>query len=308
MKKLLPHALLALCPLSLISAEPESLEQLASGDDLDLFSTLNAAQVRGIGSFGMDFKNSTGGIDDTTFEAGSFLSKPIDLVAGYSLLAYLNYEVHFLRPDGVTPGIPLEDEDLHEIDLSMFIYNMSSRSPWITGAWINPSIASDFDSISSDDFFLDVAGFAGYRFSDTFVLGAGVAALNVTGDTSVYPGLGVMWQPCDDVFALLYGANFRVVWEVNDSWRLGIEARPNGGIWNIDTTAGSRNIDFSSYRIGLTSSHRLTEKLWLFYGAGVTTGNTLNITNTNGSDLFKNQLDDLDGGYYGFLALNVKAW
>ncbi|WP_193211021.1 DUF6268 family outer membrane beta-barrel protein [Luteolibacter marinus] len=306
MKKLITLTVAALHPLLLSANEPDPV--LPPSEGLDFMSALNAAQVRAIGSFGMDFDNSVGGIDDTTFEAGSFLSKPIDLFAGYDFLAYFNYEAHFLRPDGTLPGIPLQDEDLHEIDLSMFIYKMTQDSPWITGAWINPSLATDFDSVSGDDFFLDVAGFAGYRFSETFLFGAGVGALNVTGDTAVYPGFGFVWNPCDEILAVLYGANFRVGWEPVSSWRLGFEVRPNGGIWNIDTAAGSRNIDFTSFRVGLTSSHRLTDRLWFSYGGGVTTGNTLNITNTRGSNLYQNQLDDLDSGYYGFLALDLKAW
>jgi hypothetical protein len=48
--------------------------------------------------------------------------------------------------------------------------------------------------------------------------------------------------------------------------------------------------------------------MWLTYGGGVTVGNALNITSTDGSDLYKNRLDDLDTGFYGFLSLSLKAW
>jgi hypothetical protein len=185
---------------------------------------------------------------------------------------------------------------------------MESGSPWITGALISPSLATDFDSISGDDFFLDLAVAAGYRFSGDLIVGAGVGALNVTGDTAVYPGIGFLWNPSADTHVALFGPNLRAGWDLTDSWKLGFEVRPNGGIWNIDTTAGSRNIDFDSFRVGLSSSHRLTDKLWITYGGGMTVANALNITNTDGSDLYKNVLDDLDEGFYGFVSLNLKEW
>ena len=85
-------------------------------------------------------------------------------------------------------------------------------------------------------------------------------------------------------------------------------AAARAGAGSGQASGGSRNIDFGSFRVGLGSSHRLTKKLWLSYGGGMTVGNSLNITNTDGSDLYKNTLDDLDEGYYGFVSLSLKAW
>lgn len=302
---------LAACqPLVLAAGTTSSGEAdaLSGAQGFDIISRVNVARAEFMGSFGMEFDNSRAEVDDYAFQVSSFLSQPIDLFAGYSLVPMFQYEANFLRPDGVPAGIPLEDEDLHEIELSLFLYKMETGSPWITGAWINPSLSTDFQSVSGDDFFLDLAVAGGYRVTDTLILGAGVGALNLTGDTAVYPGIGFFWQPSEDLFFTLFGPNFRAGWDLSDSWRLGFEVRPNGGIWNIDTTAGSRNIDFSSFRIGVNSSHRLTENLWLSYGGGMTAGNALNITSTDGSDLFKNTLDDLDEGFYGFISLGLKSW
>jgi hypothetical protein len=301
---------LAACqPLLLSAASPApEADALTSPDGLGIFEGMNVAKAEFTGSFGMEFDNSPAEVDDYAFQFSSFLAQPVELFAGYSLLPYFQYEANFLRPDGVPLGIPLGDEDLHEIELSLFIYKMETGSPWISGAWINPSLATDFESVSGDDFFLDLAVAAGYRVTDTLVLGAGIGALNLTGDTAVYPGIGFFWQPTEDLYATLYGPNFRAGWDATDSWKLGFEVRPNGGIWNIDTAAGTRNIDFSSFRVGISSSHRLTEKLWLTYGGGMTVGNSLNITNTDGSDLYKNTLDDLDEGFYGFVSLGIKSW
>jgi hypothetical protein len=299
---------------ALILSSPLAPGATAEGDGftppsgLNFFTGMNVARVDAIASSGMSFDNSPAEIENFTFEVGAILSRPVECFAGYSMLPFFRYEANFLRPDGVPAGIPLGDEDLHEIDFSLFLYKMEAGSRWLSGAWINPSLATDFESLSGDDFFLDLAGGAGYRVSDQLIVGAGIGALNLTGDTAVYPGIGFLWSPREDLFVAFYGPNFRAGWEATDAWRLGFEVRPNGGIWNIDSAGGSRNIDFSSFRVGLGSSHRLTEKMWLTYGGGVTVGNALNITSTDGSDLYKNRLDDLDTGFYGFLSLSLKAW
>jgi hypothetical protein len=275
---------------------------------LNFFTKMNAASARYTGSFGMEFDNSGAELDNQSFQLDAFLSQPVKLFGGYSMLPLFGYEANFLRPEGVPLGVPLGDEDLHEIQLSMFLFKMDSGSRWITGAWLNPSLATDFQSVSADDFFLDVAAAAGYQVNDSLIVGAGIGALNLTGDTAVYPGIGFFWSPSDDLSLSLYGPIFRATWEATDSWNLGFEVAPNGGIWNIDTAAGSRNIDYTSFRVGLGSSHRLTENLWLSYGGGITVGNSLNITNTEGSDLFKNTLDDIDQGFFGFVSLNLRSW
>lgn len=300
--------LAAFHPVLLSAAEEPAPVPVPIPSSLDFFTKMSAATTKFTGSFGMDFDNSGAELENYAFQFDAFLSKPIDLFGGYTMLPLFEYEANFLRPDGVPLGIPLGDEDLHEIGLSMFFFKMDSGSKWITGAWLNPSISTDFESVSGDDFFLDAAAAVGYQVSDCLILGAGVGALNLTGDTSVYPGIGFFWSPTQDLSVSLYGPNFRAGWDVTDSWKLGFEVGPNGGIWNIDTAGGSRNIDYTSFRVGLGSSHRLTENLWFSYGGGVTVGNSLNITNTDGSELFKNTLDDMDEGVYGFVSLNLKSW
>lgn len=306
MSRYLAAALLLSSPLCHGSTTEDG--GIAPAKRIDFFTGMNVARFEAITSAGMSFDNSNAEIEHSAFETGLVLSRPFEWLGGYSMLPFLRYEATFLRPEGVPAGIPLADEDLHEIDLSLFLFKKEAGSRWLSGAWINPSLASDFQSLSGDDFFLDLAGGAGYRFSDQLVVGAGVAALNLTGDTAVFPGIGFFWTPREDLFVALYGPKFRAGWELTDAWRLGFEVRPNGGIWNIDSAAGSRNIDFRSFRLGLGSSHRIHEKIWLTYGGGITAGNALNITNNDGSRLYSNTLDDLDSGFYGFLSLGINAW
>ena len=297
-----------LAPLG--AGEPDLVSPVApppvTGFDLTKF--LNAAEATYVGSFGMDFDNSAGGLDAHAFQASAFLSKPIDLFAGWELIPQISYEAMLLATDGPAPSLLVGDEDLHEIELSLFLLNMDDRTPWIYGAWVNPALATDFQGMGGDDFFLDAAGAVGYRFSDRFIGGIGFGALNLTGDAAFYPGAGFFWQPDDATFVALYGPNFRATRDVTAKWRVGIEIRPNGGIWNTDTALGSMNIDYSNFRAGLTSSHHLAGDLWFSYGGGMTFGGSLNVTTPDGSKIFQNQLDDLESGFYGFVGLDLKSW
>ena len=269
---------------------------------------LDATRVGVIASSGMNFENSPADLADLSFELSANLAEPFPIFAGYTAQAAFRYETHMLRTSGLPSGIPLHDKDLHEIDLSLALYQMPRGTRWFSGAWINPSLATDFDGLSSDDLFLDLAIGAGYRVLDQLSIGTGVMASNLTGDASIYPGLALFWKPADDLKVILYGPNLRCSWDLTDSWCLGFEIRPNGGTWNIDSPDGSRNLHFRSFRSGLHSSHRLSEEIWLTYGAGITNGNKLEIQTTGGSEVFANQLGGLDSGLYGFFAIGLKSW
>ena len=273
----------------------------------DLTQLFSAAEVKYVGSFDMDFENSVGDLDAQAFQASAFLSKPLHF-GDWQFIPQFSYEAMLMSTSGPVPSFILRDEDLHEIEFSLFFIRMKDTSPWVYGAWINPALATDFQGISGDDFFLDAAGAVGYQVNDHLLIGGGAGALNITGDTTFVAGPGFAWQPNDKTLVALYGPNFRAIYDVTPKWRVGFEVRPNGGIWNIDTALGSANIDYNNYRAGLTSSHNLTGDLWLSYGAGMTFGGEINVTTTDGSKVFQNQLDDLESGFYGFVGLELKSW
>lgn len=274
----------------------------------DFSRIFQAAEVKWVGSFDMDFKNSVGDLEAQAFQISAFLSQPVSFGSGWSFIPQFAYEAMLLSTNGPIPSLLVGDQDLHEIELSLYFLRFTSDSPWAYGAWINPSLATDFQGVDENDFFLDAAAGVGYRFSDRLLAGVGVAATNLTGATFWYPGIGFIWQPSDSTTVALYGANFIATHDVTPGWKVGVEVRPNGGIWNVDTALGSMNIDYANFRAGLTSSHQLTGSLWLNYGAGVTFGGTFNGTTPDGSKIVQNQLDDLESGFYGFVGLNLKTW
>lgn len=253
---------------------------------------------------GMDLGSGKGDMDVTSFEARSFLSKPISPAEGLTILPMAEYRLTGLNFDGAPA--PFDDAELHSLSLSTFAISMREGSPWIYGGWARAEIASDFQHIDGDDFTFDLAGGAGYRFNEAFTLGFGAAVINLNGDAAVYPGIGFDWIVNDQLRAGLYGPTFAVAYSLDEDWLFTFRGDSGGGVWNVTGDDGeSRSIDFSSYRIGLYASRRLTGQLWLTAGGGMTVGNELDYTRTSGREI---EGLDPDEGLFGLISLRLKAW
>ncbi|WP_265594805.1 DUF6268 family outer membrane beta-barrel protein [Haloferula sp. BvORR071] len=268
----------------------------------------DAFRVSGYGAFNMEFDKSLGELDVWQVELHTFLSKPINFGPDLTFLPTFRYEGTFLRYDGTLPGFPLKDEDLHSIELPLYLIHTTPSSPWICGAYLRPALATDFDHIDSDDIFVDAAIGAGYKFSDSFYLGAGLAIEDAFGNEELIPGLAFLWSPTPDLTFQLLGPVFDAVWNATPDWRVGVDIRAAGGAWNIDDNNISRTIDFSSYRAGVHVHRRLVDTWWLEGGAGITFANEMNLKTPNGLGLNEAVLGDLDEGIYGYLAVRKEVW
>lgn len=270
-------------------------------------SFFEAFRVSGYGNFGMEFDNGLGELDAYQVELQSFLSKPITF-GDFSLLPTFRYEGTFLRYDETPAFFPVGDEELHSLELPFYLLHMRQGSPWIFGAWIQPSLSTDFQDVDDDDIFLDLAVGAGYKFNERLYVGVGVAGLDLFGNDSLIPGAGFIWMPTDDINVRLIGATFVAEWEASENWKFGIDVRSAGGVWNIDDANGSRTLDFSSYRAGLHAQRRIVDTWWVEGGAGFTFANEIDLRTPDGLGLFENALGDLDEGIYGYVAVKKTVW
>ncbi len=297
--------LAAFCTVT-YAAEDVASEEIASEESpLFLFDSF---RVSAYGNFGMDFDRSPGELDAWQAEAQTFLSKPVSLGGDFSLLPTFRYEGTFLRYDGTLPGFPVGDEDLHSLELPIWLLHSSKESPWIYGAWVKPSLSTDFDHIDSDDIFVDVAVGAGYKFSDEFYLGGGVALFDAFGDPSLIPGPAFLWAPREDLRFQLLGPAFTATWDATTNWRFSFDVRSAGGVWNIDDNNQSRTLDFSSYRAGLHVHRRICDTWWVEGGTGITFGNEIELKTPDGLGLNETVLGDLDEGVFGYLAVKKEVW
>ncbi|TAG10879.1 MAG: hypothetical protein EAZ42_02345 [Verrucomicrobia bacterium] len=279
-----------------------SLGQLSAQEELP---NIDVIQARFNLTGERDFKDTAGSMDYSNINIMSVISKPINITETTFILPLAQYDLTMLSVDGA-PTSPIGDEDLHSFSLMAGIVNMEKGSPWIFGGFARAEISSDFQHINGDDFTFDLAAGAGYKFSDQFTLGFGVAAINLNGDAMIFPGINFDWKISEDFRAGLYGPNLIVSYEPCDDWSLSLRGRPSGGYWNITDDMGeSRNIDLASYQVGLFGSHRLVDKLFLQAGVGVTLGDELSLQNSDQDDLWS---EDMDGALFGEISLVVRAW
>ena len=291
-----------------------SIGTLAASGQSSAVAKLTASEIPGFdaarGVFSQtgetDLSGGPGTVEVTEFGLRSALSRPITLAEGVFVVPYFDYRLTSLNFDGTAAAFPMGDEDLHSLALSTFVVSMSDNSPWIYGAWMRAEMASDFQTITNDDFSFDLAGGVGYRWNDHFILAAGAAVTNLNGDPTFYPGISFDWIVNDQLRVGLYGPSLIAAYALSDDWLLSIRGDSGGGVWNITDAGGlSRSIDLSSYYLGLYASRRLTGQLWLTAGVGATVGNSIDYTTPGGRELLE---QDIEEGLFGLISLRLKAW
>jgi hypothetical protein len=256
------------------------------------------------GGMGFDAPGA-GAVELSQFDIRSALSQPLVPADGMMLLPVAQYRATRLDFSGTPAGFPLDDMDLHALSLSLFFLRSCESFPWMVAGWSNVELATDFRHVTGDSFTYDLAAGVAYRFGERLVLGAGVAALNLNGDSRVLPGIGIDWSPTDAWRFGIYGPNFLVSCNVTPDWILSLQGNTAGDIWTVRSGGQTRAVDLSSYRVGLHADRRLTRQLWLSAGGGVTLGNELELTTVRGSRIAGG---DLDNGWFAEIALRLLQW
>ena len=254
---------------------------------------------------GMDIKTGPGEVESFSLSARTPLGKPIRLGDHGLLSIGLAYETTALRIDGTAPGFPLPDADLHQIEFPLIARWQQPGSPWTITAGLSPGIATDFDHIDSDDFYLGGRLVFERVVNDHFKLGFGAAVIRSLGNDAILPAVGFEWRPTDDWLLELVGPYLNLWWQPADDWLARFGAGPGGGVWNVDWNNLSRDLSLSSYLVGISVEHQIADGVWLTAGAGASFGNHLELKTTGGLTTFKTGLDD---GYFASLGLRVASW
>jgi hypothetical protein len=269
-------------------------------------TNIDAANIDVTYSSGMDFETGPGELHATTFNARSFLGQPWELGGDWKLASELRYRATFLDGEGLVAGFPFNDETLQTISLRETLLRISPNSPWIYGGWAQASLSSDFQDLGGDAFLFDVGLGGGYKFSDRFTLLVMASVLDLNGDTTFMPGIGLDWQISECVSMTIFGPSIVTAYRPNEDWRFSLKAESGGGVWNIDGRAGrSERLEFRSHQIGLHAERRLTDNWWLDVGAGISINNKIEIGSTSGITNFKDHMDD---GWFITAGLRLAAW
>ena len=253
----------------------------------------------------MDFDNGPGNLSVSNFNLTSFLSQPISLTSSLTVIPLFSYSYTSLDFDNAT--FPVDDEDLHSASLSAIFIQDFANSPWFGIAWTRAELATDFQAIGEEDVTFDVALGAGYKFSDTFSLGAGFVVTNLNGNVEFFPGINFFWTPSDDFSVALYGPNLTAKYNINENWYVSADVENGGGVWNFNDEQGnSRSIELDSYWVSISTNHRITGDLWLSAGIGYSFGNEIEVRGNrdNGPSTSR----DLDGAPLAQIGLNLRSW
>jgi Domain of unknown function (DUF6268) len=252
----------------------------AQADDLDF------GVAKAVYTYNSDVNLDSGGelkFDKLLLQ--SALSKPI----------YLNDQLFFVpasRYEFSNVESPFFSGDLHSFELPLSLILKDKSSPWTYSAKLSPGITSDFEQVTSDDFFLDGRISAAYKFTENFSLNFGVAYTRFNGEPQFLPSIGFSWSPCEDVNLSLYGPRFQVRYKLNENWIVRFQTEPGGGVWNIDQGSASRDFSITSYRAGFAVERKIHDQLWLTAGAGFTLFNEVETLTNSGDTISKTDGDE----------------
>jgi hypothetical protein len=210
-------------------------------------------------------------------------------------------------------GLDLSDtpidqfNDLHQLELPLTMFRKFEGTPWTLSGNITPGIASDFEEIDSEDFYVEARLGGDYKFSETFSLNFGLAYARFTGDPGFIPFVGFDWRPNNAWRASIFGPRIDVRYALDEDLYLRFGGAPGGGLWNYreETTGNSRFLNVVSYHVGLTIEKEISDNLWIYAGGGISVLNQVETRNTDNDTLYDR---DADSSIFWQLGLRLGSW
>lgn len=303
----------ALCAENWTLGISQSLEEPTDGasrglhfgvDPLDFFPASNSegnvpvASVTHLYRFESDFDSLPGDISSHEFSVFA----PV-LPLSYDRLRLgvaVSYRANWFD---TSDPLLLPDDTLHAIRLPMIgVYDISDR--WLAGAMVMPGYAGDGSSFS-DGFSILSALAVGYNYSPRLQLFGGVLYAHGFDETTILPGIGLIWKPADSWSVALLPPFASVSYRFGDDWIFSLVGRYDGPTWNVeaDDSGPERDILMREIRVGLKVERRLANRVWAFVMGGANFGRRMEIESLSNTSL---QEDDLDAGLFLQGGLNLR--
>jgi hypothetical protein len=230
--------------------------------------------------------------------------KPQHVISGLHVIPTMRYT----WTDLALPGTPINQFNaLHQLELPLTMFRKFEGTPWTFNGNITPGLASDFEDINGDDFYVEARFGGDYKFSDTFTLNFGLAYTRVTGHPGVIPFVGFDWRPSDAWRASIFGPRIDVRYTLDDDLFLRFGGAPGGGLWNYqeETTGNSRFLNLVSYHVGLTIEKELSKNLWIYAGGGISLLNHVETRNSDNDTLYD---QDADSSPFWQVGIRLGSW
>lgn len=159
------------------------------------------------------------------------------------------------------------DAQLYDAGMLMQVQR-STRSNLTWSLMVTPSLASDFEQISSRDFRLTVLGLGSYQTGPEWRWVGGVYYGQAFGEPRFFPTLGTVWSPSPEWAVSILMPRPSITYTPNRSWSLTALLQPTGGDWNIRDQERSPNLILETWRAGVEAGWRLNPGVQFFAETG----------------------------------------
>lgn len=264
-------------------------------------------------SSGQEFDRTPGDLEVSDYWLRVLAPEPASAGVCLCIQPALDYRATVFRFNDVPTELPVDRSNLESfnvypsvLELSALAWLDGQDSPWMFGAWASAGLATDFRNVDREDLTFGIAAGAGYRFSDSFSAGLGAAITDLSDESRFMPGIGLDWRINDRIRIAICGPVGEASYNTGKEWRFSLRGDSTSQIWNISDDEGKpRDLDFTSYRLGLFASRSLGGNIRATAGAGVTFGTEMRLLRTNGDVILEQRLDS---GFFCQIGLVIMAW
>ena len=210
----------------------------------------------------------------------------------WSLGGGLGYEMTELRFSDTSL---INEDSLHSLNIPLFLqYARSDKLQYL--AMLNPNIAGDYESISSDSLFYSVLVGARYNQSEKLKWLLGAFYSNGFDDDFLVPAIGFQWKIGDRSELVVGGPIIRYSHNVSKSFDLLLEGRFASNRWN--TTAKytgmpeDRDLRIRAYRLTGSIQWNFTERQSAFISIGRDFAREIEIQNKSDQAIYSRNMNE----------------
>ena len=249
----------------------------------------------------MDFEDESGSYNLNAFRLQSPIAGAYDDGFGWGVDVFLEYTDFNVKDQSA-----LEDLDLYRIGMDLnFIWLNVKGSKWSPVLRLSPSLSSDFESVSTDDFRMTATAGAFYQQRSNLKWLFGIFYTNnyysdKWNSFFMLPVVGFSWQPADcfDITAL--GPRIDFSYLPNDDWKIGAFFAARSRNWN---TEGDNSFQVSAFIAGARLDYQVVENCWIIGEVGMTFNNSVDVYDRHDRELFS---EDADAGVFASVGLRYR--